>query len=157
MEKLRTKARARYAFAAFLGQHGKRCTPERLLVLDTAMDQRRPFTAESLLQECRTASGSFNVCRATVFNTLPLLVQCGVVRRTEYGGDVSYEAVRSASSRQPRQILVCSMCGKVWKRNAPSLGAWVEAQSFRDFSGQPDTAVVTVYGECSRCRKLRKQ
>lgn len=152
MEKLQAKARARYAFAEFLGGIGKRCTPERLFVLDMAIEQRKPFTANNLLKLCQESTG-IKVCRATLFNTLPLLVQCGLLRRNAHDRDVMYESIRSKSMHHARQHLICNVCGKIHRLNAPELAAWVATQSFRGFSGEPESAVVYVYGQCSRCRR----
>ena len=152
MEKLQAKARARYAFAEYLGGLGKRCTPERLLVLDVAMEQRKPFTANELLKQCQDSAG-INVCRATLFNTLPLLVQCGLLRRNAHDRDVMYESIRSKNQQIARQHLICNVCGKIHHFNAPQLSAWVASQSFRGFTGDPESAVVYVYGQCSRCRR----
>lgn len=152
MEKLQAKARARYAFAEFLGGLGKRCTPERLLILDMAMEQRKAFTALGLLEKCLSNPG-IKVSRATLFNTLPLLIQCGLVRKNACDGDVTYEAIRSTGQLRARQNLICTVCGKIHHLDAPSLSAWVESQNFRGFTGVPETAVVYVYGECSRCRR----
>ncbi len=156
MEKLRTKARARYAFAAFLGQQGKRCTPERLLVLDVAMEQRTPFTAEELLRSCVDSRKALNVCRATVFNTLPLLIQAGlVVRHPGPEHDNRYEAVRSTGALKPRMFLVCTCCGKILKRTSGAFDRWLEAQAFNNFFPRIELSFTYVYGECSRCRKKR--
>lgn|GEM_PF-1875048 len=152
MEKLQAKARARYAFAEFLGGIGKRCTPERLLILDLAIEQRKPFTANTLLKLCQESHG-IKVCRATLFNTLPLLVQCGLLRRNAHDRDVEYESIRSRGMQSARQHLICNVCGKIHHLRAPDLAAWVASQSFRGFSGEPDSAVVYVYGQCSRCRR----
>lgn len=152
MDKLQAKARARYAFAEFLGGIGKRCTPERLLVLDLALEQRKPFRADELLELCRESAG-INICRATLFNTLPLLVQCGLLRRNAHDREVSYEAVRSRNQMRARQHLICNTCGKVHRLDAPELAAWVAEQHFRGFTGLPGSAVVYVYGECARCRR----
>lgn len=152
MDRLQAKAQARYAFAEFLGGIGKRCTSERLQVLDMVMDQRKPFKAEELLEQCRAVRGPL-ICRATLFNTLPLLVQCGLLRRNVHERNVTYETLRSRSQSSARQHLVCNTCGKVHRFDAPELAAWVEAQHFRGFTGDPSTAVVYVYGQCARCRR----
>lgn len=145
MERMQAKARARYAFAEFLGGCGKRCTPERLSVLDQAMECRSAFLAEDLLNE------DLHVSRATIYNTLPLLVQCGLVRKV--AGSNSYELVRSQTGRKPRLNLVCSVCGKVHHRAAAMFPEWIESQHLRGFSPNNDSAEIYIYGECSRCRR----
>lgn len=152
MDKLQTKARARYAFAEFLGGIGKRCTPERLRILDAALEHRKPFRAEEIVEELREDL-SLTISRATLFNTLPLLVQCGLLRRIAHDRAVTYEPIRSRSQMRPRQNLICTDCGKVHNQEARSLADWVEKQNFRDFIAEPSSAVVYVYGLCSRCRR----
>lgn len=152
MDRMQAKARARFAFSEFLGSNGKRCTPERLLVLDMAMEQRKPFTGEELLARCNELPG-ITVCRATMFNTLPLLVSAGFLRRTAHDKQVSYETIRPGSVVKPRQYMVCSRCGKTHRSDAPTLASWVEEQTLRGFVPQPQSAVVYIYGLCARCRR----
>lgn len=154
MDRVQTKARARFAFSEFLGSNGKRCTPERLLVLDMAMEQRRPFTGEELLRCCMDSPG-LNVCRATLFNTLPLLIEAGFLRRLSHDGRVCYETVKPGSIVKPKQYMICTHCGKVHHSDAPTLAAWVESRTLRGFAACPESAVVYIYGLCSRCRRSK--
>lgn len=151
MERMQAKARARYALAEFLGGSGKRCTPERLLILDVAVEQRKPFTAEELLRKCAESGAGLSLCRATLFNTLPLLVQAGVLRHNI--ANHSYVSVRTATANKPRLNLVCSICGKVHHRKISGFGSWVSSQDLRGFSATPEGAEVYIYGECSMCRR----
>lgn len=154
MDRMQAKARARFAFSEFLGGRGKRCTSERLLVLDAAMEQRRPFSAESLLQLCASRRG-MSICRATLFNTLPLLVEAGFLRRLAHDGNVSYETIRPGNVAKARQYMTCTRCGKVHHSDSPMLARWVDTQTFRGFTPRPQDSVVYIYGLCSRCRRER--
>lgn len=145
MERLQAKARARYALAEYLGGVGKRCTPERLLILDAALDQRKDFTAEELQKLC-------HVSRATMFNTLPLLVHCGLLRRSIEG---RYEPLRSQP--KPKIHMVCTSCGKKHHVSSPGLAQWVGAQSLKNFTPVPDTAEIYIQGECDKCRRKHNQ
>lgn len=152
MDRMQAKARARFAFSEFLGSSGKRCTPERLLVLDAVMEQRKPFTSEELLALCAEQPG-MNICRATLFNTLPLLAEAGFLRRIAYDGHVRYETVRPGNAVKPRRYMICRHCGKVHQADAPDLAEWVSGQNLRGFVAEPQSAAVYVYGQCSRCRR----
>ncbi len=154
MDRMQAKARARFAFSEFLGERGKRCTPERLLVLDVVMDQRKSFTAEELLSLCKDRPG-LNICRATLFNTLPLLVDAGFMRRLIYDGRTVYEPVRPGNSVKPRLCMVCTVCGKVHHSDVPALAEWVETQPLRGFTPEPQRSVVHIYGLCFRCRRAQ--
>lgn len=152
MERMQAKARARFAFSEFLGRSGKRCTPERLHILDVAMEQRKPFTGEQLLELCRN-QGGISVCRATMFNTLPLIVEAGFMRRLAHDKVVQYECVRPGVTVKPRLYMVCVQCGKVHKCDAPPLDSWIEEVNTRGFVAQVESAVVYINGTCARCRR----
>jgi len=155
MERMQAKARARFAFSEFLGRSGKRCTPERLHILDIVMEQRCPFTCEQLLELCQGRDG-ISVCRATLFNTLPLIAEAGFVRRMSHGKVVQYECVRPGSAVKPRLYMECTQCGKVHRSVAPTLEPWLRETNTRGFVAQPESAVVYVSGTCIRCRRNSK-
>lgn len=155
MERMQAKARARYAFSEFLGRNGKRCTPERLHILDIAMEQRKPFSGEQLLELCNTREG-INICRATLFNTLPLIVEAGLMRRFAHDKIVQYETIRPGAITKPRIYMVCSQCGKTHKSDATALESWLEDVNLRGFMPQSDSAVIYINGTCSRCRRNNK-
>ncbi len=154
MDRMQAKARARFAFSEFLGGSGKRCTPERLLVLDAVMEQRLPFTADTLLEHCKSLPG-INICRATLFNTLHLLVQGGFVRRLNLEGAATYETLRKGAAK-PAAYLVCSACGKTRRIDAPELSHWAGSLAPRGFTIDPATTVAYLSGLCSQCRRATK-
>ncbi len=155
MDRMQAKARARFAFSEFLGRNGKRCTPERLLVLDAVMEQRTPFSAESLLEHCRTLPG-INVCRATLFNTLHLLVQGGFIRRLNLEGATTYETRRTGAAAKSAAYLVCTVCGKTRRIDAPELSRWAGTLSPRGFAVDSSATVAYLSGTCSACRRNAK-
>ncbi len=150
-EKFRTGLRRQ--FISHLERYGKRRTPERFFILDTAIGMKGRFTADDLLR--RTSEGTLRVSRATLFNTIPLLIDSGVLRRSSNHRKVDYEVVSSAAKAEPRQHLVCSVCGAVHRRKATSLREWVATQSYGDFV--PTGSIeIFIYGECGRCRRARR-
>jgi Fur family ferric uptake transcriptional regulator len=149
----RQMAQVRDTFATFLESRHKRRTPERFFILETATSLKGHFTADKLLQECE--KGKMRVSRATLFNTLNLLLEAGVLRRLTYHRVVGYE-VAAKQTIEPRQNLVCTVCGRIQRRKAPQLRQWVEHQHYTDFAPSADGVELYVYGECSRCRRLRR-
>lgn len=153
---MQAKARARYAFSEFLGRNGKRCTPERLHILDIVMEQRKPFTSNQLLTLCQVHEG-INISRATLFNTLPLIVEAGFLRRLAYDKTAIYEVIRQSATVKTKLYMECSRCGKTHKTDASSLEPWLEKVNTRGFAVQPGSAVVYLSGLCSRCRRNEKK
>ena len=143
--------------ATYLSDRGLRCTPERILVLDTALDFRAPFTPRQLSEALEGRTDSLKVSRATMFNTLRLLTEAKLLLRTAHDRTVSYDVLRPNVRRQGRQHLVCTGCGKVRRLQAPALDAWIQHQAYRDFVPHADQAVLYVYGECAKCRRKRRK
>ena len=73
-----SRSSPREQFRAFLAKRGLRATNQRLAILDAALAQREHFTAEQLLEYARDIDDS--VSRATVYRTLPILTECGLLR-----------------------------------------------------------------------------
>jgi len=70
-----TLARAR----AILEQHGVRPTSQRLHIAEILLTQPRHLTAEQILETLRKSQG--RVSKATVYNTLKLFVEQGLLRQ----------------------------------------------------------------------------
>lgn len=87
-----------------LEARGHRVTPPRRAIIAAILQQRAHFTVDDLLRSCRGAG------RATVFRTVRLLSEMGVVCRVlmEDGG-LHYRV----SQRGHHHHLVCTGCGAV--------------------------------------------
>ena len=78
-------------FQKYLKGRGLRQTPERNLVLDAIYNATEHLEADELFLQLRHAQQS--VSRATVYNTLSLLLECDLVIRHQFGqSPAKYEA-----------------------------------------------------------------
>jgi Fur family ferric uptake transcriptional regulator len=73
---------------AYLAEKGLRKTPQRDAIIEAAFGTTEHYTAEELLTMARKVDSS--VSRATVYRTLPLLVECGVLREMDFGKDYKF-------------------------------------------------------------------
>jgi Fur family transcriptional regulator, ferric uptake regulator len=73
---------------AYLAEKGLRKTPQRDAIVQAAFSTTEHYTAEELLVMARKVDRS--VSRATVYRTLPLLVECGVLREMDFGKDYKF-------------------------------------------------------------------
>jgi Fur family ferric uptake transcriptional regulator len=73
---------AKQRFRDFLVQNSLRLTAQRKAIIESAFSTRQHFTAEQLLEWSRRRDKS--VSRATVYRTLPLLTESGLVREMEH-------------------------------------------------------------------------
>lgn len=80
--------RTRQRIDEFLKAKGLRKTVQRDAIVEAAFGTTEHYTAEDLLVMARKIEPS--VSRATVYRTLPILVECGVLREMDFGRDFKY-------------------------------------------------------------------
>jgi Fur family ferric uptake transcriptional regulator len=104
-------------FTTYLEGRGLVITPQRLAVLREAMSTGGHFEADELHHRLRAAGKSTS--KATVYRTLELLVDSGVVRQVTLDERRShYEA---AVGRRHHDHLICIRCGRVIEFSSPEL------------------------------------
>ncbi|HEY9165673.1 MAG TPA: transcriptional repressor [Candidatus Kryptonia bacterium] len=100
---------AKEKFEGYLREEKYRITPERFEVLDVAMATSGHFDADELFLTLKKEGSK--VSRATVYNTLDILEECGLVYKVRLKDHGSrYE---KAFGRAPHDHLLCAQCGQI--------------------------------------------
>lgn len=107
---------AREKFKSHLATKGLRVTNQRLAIFDAAFAQKEHFTAEELLDLARAIDES--VSRATVYRTLPIMIESAVLREVDIGKNLKYYLPNTDNNAQVAQI-VCLECDKIFEVSAP--------------------------------------
>jgi Fur family ferric uptake transcriptional regulator len=96
-------------FSNHLEQQSFRKTPERFAILEEIYRRSDHFDAEALYIHMKNQN--YRVSRATVYNTLELLVHCDLVKKHQFGKNLAqYE--KSHGYKQ-HDHLICLDCGEV--------------------------------------------
>lgn len=149
----KTKTSIENKFGDFLREHGQRRTPERYVILRKVMSMSDHFyveTLHNLIEE-----DGYHISRATVYNTMQLLIEFGAVRRHQFADQpAQYEKILD-SSVSNHNHLICQKCGKIKEVDDPILTRMLNDRRYQTF--QPQYFTLYVYGICSRCqRRMRR-
>jgi len=139
----------RQRFVEFLTHKHLRLTAQRQAIVETVFNTRQHFTAEQLLAWSRQRDRS--VSRATVYRTLPLLIESGLVQEIDFGKDFKYYDPNFAE-RPHHNHIICQDCQQIIEFESDKLDQVEE--EIRDrlgFRVESRRFQVT-----ARCEELRK-
>jgi len=134
-------------FADYLSHQNLRMTSQRELILKMLCKQQTHVTAEQLYEITKKTDKSIG--HATVYRTLKLLTEAGIVRELNFGeGSIRYE---TDTEEAHHDHLVCVKCGanveffdeeieKIQDKIAEKYGYELIDHS------------MNLYGTCSKCR-----
>ncbi|MCM1349287.1 MAG: transcriptional repressor [Firmicutes bacterium] len=146
----KSKTTAVAAFTQYMIARRLRKTPERYAILDKVFDTVGHFSIDSL--HAIVDTDGYTVSRATVYNTIELLIDAGLVRRHTFGNQApQYEKITGMSRHYH---LVCTSCGKVRELKDAEIDELLRTRRFGKF--HPMYLDLNVYGQCATCyRRLR--
>ena len=131
-----------------LQERGYRITEPRRSVLDAACTWNGAFTADDMLQHLDATPSP--VGRATVFRTLDLLVQEGVLDRL-HRPDGCHSYILSIGHDLHHHHLICSDCGTVVQFEGCSVDAMLGELS-RQTNFRISGHWLEVFGVCAACQ-----
>jgi Fur family transcriptional regulator, ferric uptake regulator len=137
-------------FMDFLAHKNLRLTAQRRAIIDTAFNTREHFTAEQLLDWSRKRDRS--VSRATVYRTLPLLTESGLVREVDFGKDYKFYDPNYAE-RPHHNHIICLDCDKVFEFESEGLEK-LENEVSRRLGFAVTARRLQITGHCEELRKL---
>ncbi len=140
---------AKENFTKYLKSGNYRITPERFYVLEAVMNCDGHFDADELFLQMKTGNKG-KVSRATVYNTLDLLQDCGLISKYRFGENHSrYE---KALGRPHHDHMICLQCGDILEFvNEKVIKIQEEVCAENNFKHQSST--LQIFGVCSKCQK----
>ena len=111
MDQIEIQQNVAKIFSDFLEKNKQRKTPERMAILECIYEQTEHFNIDSLFQRVQALPG--NISRATVYNTIELLLQSELITKHQFGKSLSqYE---KCYQTKQHDHLICQDCEKVFE------------------------------------------
>lgn len=145
MEKIKETVKG--IFTDYLQEKGLRKTQERYAILDEIYSHAGHFDVESLFAFMKKKN--YRVSLATLYNTMELLLDSGLVMRHQFGNHVGL--FEKAYDCDHHEHLICQECGGVEEFSDSRIGEVVGELDDR-YKFSVHHHLLYVYGVCKSCR-----
>lgn len=136
-------------FNAFIMTKGLRRTRQREVIVEAAFGTKEHYTAEELWEMARKLDRTAS--RATVYRTLALLVECGLLREIDLGKDVVCYDPNFLESPDHNH-LICLDCEKVVEFDDPHISVLEDCIS-RRLGFTPTLKAIRIEARCDELRR----
>ena len=137
-------------FDTYLERKHLKRTEERHKVLEVICTFKGPFDVNMILDLLQKKQ--FTVSRATIYNTLEILIDADVVIRHPLNGNTQQYELCCLSTNHTH--LVCTQCGSI--RKISSQEQPIDPSIMRKNRFMPAYYCIYIYGQCAKCRQRQK-
>lgn len=133
-------------FREYLRKKGLKFTPERKMVLKYVFALHKHFDVDQIYENMHHNGGRLS--RATIYRTLPLLVESGLIKEAMYcQGRATYEHI---FGHDHHDHLVCIKCGKVIEFKEEKIEK-LQDSICKKYEFEPVEHKLGIRGYCKRC------
>jgi len=129
-----------------LKEKGYKLTPQRVMVLEALHEAEEHITAPEIYARVRAKYPGIN--KSTVYRTLELLKEMGLVAETKLGGESLYY---HHTEKGHHHHLVCQRCGEVIDLDETLLSPLKNALR-QKYNFEADLKHLAIFGHCLRCK-----
>ena len=135
----------------YMVEKAMRKTPERYEILRVAGLADGIFTIERLMQLMKEHA-DFQVSRATLFNTMELFYEAGVVIKHPLATAAHYEL---RTDNNPKAYVICRQCNTITRVSTSTAKLALQNLVVRYFS--IEEKILYMYGLCRHCQARNRQ
>ncbi|MDR0973437.1 MAG: transcriptional repressor [Prevotellaceae bacterium] len=145
------KETVKQIFTEYLRVNSHRKTPERYAILDTIYSIEGHFDVDELYVRMNDQA-KFRVSRATLYNTIILLVNAKLVIKHQFNGSSQYE---KSYNRAKHHHQICVQCGSIIESYNEELQEAMAKIKLKNFV--PSHYCLYIYGLCAKCDRKNKR
>ncbi|MFP4466423.1 MAG: Fur family transcriptional regulator [Candidatus Goldiibacteriota bacterium] len=134
-------------FEKYLDKKGMRHTTERKKIYEFVRRRKDHFDAEKLFDNMKTKD--INVSRASVYRTIPILIDAGIIRESIHkDGRSIYE---NSCNALHHDHLVCSKCGLIYEFHNDTIEE-IQERIANEYGFKMTEHKLVIQGICKKCR-----
>ncbi len=135
-------------YQQFIQKNNLKSSKRRNLIFDCVTRTKGHFTADHIYQETLKIDSGIGI--ATVYRTIRLLVNCGILLEQTFGEKKGFFEINEIDSRH-HDHLICNSCGKIIEFHCDI----IENDKQRiagQYQFKIDSHKLEIYGTCSKCQ-----
>ena len=147
MEEGKNLELAKKILTEYLQKKEHRKTPERYAILKEIYSKNGHFTVEELFVTMQ--KNHYRVSKATLYNTMELLLDCNLVIKHQFGKNLAYFEKTVTATKHDH--LICTFCGKIIEFSDSETQQIIKNITEK-MNFETSFHTLCIYGICDECR-----